>query len=335
MMMALAAFVISAVLTWRFTRPESFAYMVDSPNERSLHAHPTPRGGGIAIVMSLAVCVPLTVVGLDSAGMRLGWVIPGAVVLIAVAYLDDRGHVPPGWRLLTHLAAVACLVPAGLSPEVIHLPGVALTPPLPVLNMTLLVFAVWMVNLYNFMDGMDGFAGGMAVIGFATLALAGWRADALLYAQLCGLIAAAAAGFLLFNFPPARIFLGDVGSTSFGFLATAFLLWGDRGGILPLWAGILVFSPFIVDATMTLLRRAFRGERVWLAHKSHYYQRLVGLGWSHRRTVLAEYLAMTLCALCALAHDLIPVPMQWIMLAGWVVVYALLMRAISLWERAP
>jgi UDP-N-acetylmuramyl pentapeptide phosphotransferase/UDP-N-acetylglucosamine-1-phosphate transferase len=181
------------------------------------------------------------------------------------------------------------------------------------------------------MDGMDGFAGGMAVIGFSTLAWLG-RADPG-FATLCLIVAAASAGFLFHNFPPAKIFLGDTGSTTLGFLAAACSLWGSRVGLFPFWVALLVFSPFIVDATVTLLRRLLRGERIWEAHRTHYYQRLVLLGWGHRRTVLVEYALMLACAGSALLAVRLPPTGQAMMALGWVFIYSLLMRGVGWLER--
>ena len=190
-----------------------------------------------------------------------------------------------------------------------------------------------MIILYNFMDGMDGFAGGMAVIGFTTLAWLG-RAD-VGFSAFCLVVAASSAGFLLHNFPPAKIFLGDSGSTTLGFLAAACSLWGSQAGLFPFWTALLIFSPFIVDATVTLLRRLWHGEPVWKAHRSHYYQRLVLLGWGHRRTVLVEYALMLACAASALLAIQLPPADQTVLAGVWIVIYGLLMMAVAWLERRP
>ncbi|MCU0937253.1 MAG: hypothetical protein MUF66_14635 [Gammaproteobacteria bacterium] len=114
-----------------------------------------------------------------------------------------------------------------------------------------------------------------------------------------------------------------------GFLAAAFALWGSREGLFPLWVAVLVFSPFVVDATVTLLRRALAGERVWQAHRSHYYQRLVRLGWGHRKTVLAEYALMVACALSAVLAVRAGSVGQWTLIAGWTGLYVLLVAGVS------
>jgi UDP-N-acetylmuramyl pentapeptide phosphotransferase/UDP-N-acetylglucosamine-1-phosphate transferase len=255
----------------------------------------------------------------------------GLVPLGVVAVIDDWRGIRLQWRLLAHICVAAGLALAGFVPNPLELPGLA--GPLPgwLAILLTLLFTVWMINLYNFMDGMDGFAGGMALIGFSTLAWLG-RADES-FASICLIVAAASAGYLVHNFPPAKIFMGDTGSTSLGFLAAACSLWGSKSGLFPFWVAILVFSPFIADATVTLLRRVLNGEKFWEAHRTHYYQRLVLLGWGHRRTVLAEYALMLACAGSAvLAIHLSPVR-QAVLAVGWIAIYVLLMRGVGWLER--
>jgi UDP-N-acetylmuramyl pentapeptide phosphotransferase/UDP-N-acetylglucosamine-1-phosphate transferase len=169
------------------------------------------------------------------------------------------------------------------------------------LEMALLCLALaWLTNLYNFMDGSDGLAGGMALIGFGAYAIASAVTGHRPLLVFDVALAAAAAAFLWFNFSPARIFLGDVGSVPLGFLAGALGLVGWRDDLWPLWFPALVFAPFIADATVTLLRRLYRREKVWQAHREHYYQRLVRMGLGHRGTALLGYALMLVCAAAAL-----------------------------------
>src|SRR6266581_4530971 len=169
-----------------------------------------------------------------------------------------------------------------------------------------------------------------AAAGFAYGALLGigaWMSgdEALLIG--CAIVAAAGAAFLLFNFPPARLFMGDAGSVPIGFLTAALSLAGWRDGDWPLWFPAVVFSPFIVDATLTLLKWAGAGERIWEAHNKHYYQRLVRMGWSHRRTALAEYALMLACGTTALWALREPPTLQLGALIGLVALHA----ALALW----
>lgn len=187
-----------------------------------------------------------------------------------------------------------------------------------------LVGLVWMANLYNFMDGSDGLAGGMAVFGFSAFAVAAGLAGEAPLAWVCAGIAAAAAGFLCFNFHPARIFMGDVGSVPLGFLAGALGLVGCEAGAWPSWFPLLVFSPFIVDATVTLLQRARRGERVWQAHRTHYYQRMVQMGLGHRGTALSAYGLMLGVALSALGILRVGFSLQCGIITIWLFIYLIL-----------
>jgi UDP-N-acetylmuramyl pentapeptide phosphotransferase/UDP-N-acetylglucosamine-1-phosphate transferase len=198
--------------------------------------------------------------------------------------------------------------------------------------MLALVLALgWMTNLYNFMDGSNGLAGGQALFGFAAL---GWAAGDTPLAWTAWACVGAASGFLIFNFDPARVFMGDAGSIVLGFLAGALGLAGWQQGLWPLWFPLLAFSPFVVDATVTLLRRGLRGEKVWQAHREHYYQRLVRMGWSHRRTALAEYALMAAVALSALALRSAPPLMQIAGLVLWAVLFLLLMVQVDFrWRR--
>jgi UDP-N-acetylmuramyl pentapeptide phosphotransferase/UDP-N-acetylglucosamine-1-phosphate transferase len=209
------------------------------------------------------------------------------------------------------------------------LPGIAWKWP-PWLGIgVLLLFIIWMINLYNFMDGMDGFAGGMAVIGFGAYAIFGWIGGQPLFFIVSLVICAAAAGFLISNFPPAKIFLGDAGSASLGLLAAGLSLWGARDGLFPLWVALLIFSPFIADATVTLLRRLLKGEKVWEAHRSHCYQRLVQAGWGHRKTLLWEYSLMLACAATGLLVTHRSAETQLFALALWTGIYLFLFRAVK------
>jgi UDP-N-acetylmuramyl pentapeptide phosphotransferase/UDP-N-acetylglucosamine-1-phosphate transferase len=228
-----------------------------------------------------------------------------------------------------HFLVALLLVYGGYAIDALELPGLR-WPLAPWLGAAITcLYVVWLINLYNFMDGMDGFAGGMAVFGFGTFAVLGALGGAPLFAGASGVVAAAAGGYLLYNFPPARIFMGDAGSSLLGFLAAGLSLWASMAEIFPLWIAVLAFSPFIVDATVTLLRRLSRRERVWEAHKSHCYQRLVELGWGHRKTVLLEYVLMLLCSLSAVAGARLAPAHQWWLLAVWTIVYVILISLVQ------
>lgn len=329
----MVAFLVSVLLTWHFSRPKAIFYVLDEPNARSLHSRPIPVSGGIAILVGLTVSA-LLAYWYYIPTQEFIWICLSGLLIALISLIDDCRHVAALYRLIVHFVAAALLLwQSDFWLTRLVLPGFSWAW-LPFLQVSAsFLFVVWMVNLYNFMDGMDGFAGGMAVFGFSTLAVLGALAEHPFFMAINLIVASAAGGFLIFNFPPARIFMGDVGSSSLGFLAAAFSLWGSLEDIFPLWVALLLFSPFIVDATVTLLLRLLRGEKIWLAHKSHYYQRLVQIGWGHKRTVLWEYVLMAACSLSALVAPSLPVYSQWGLLVGWTVIYILLIYFVNRLEK--
>ncbi len=331
--MPLAAFALAGLASQALARsPRLLRGMIDEPNSRSLHAGVIPRSGGLAIIAGLAGAGLLALSLLPLTGVW-AWILAALVPVAAISLLDDLGGVRPSSRLAAHLVSAALLIAGGLGWSHLDLPGLTLNlGSLLTLFLTLLL-VVWMINLYNFMDGMDGLAGGMAVFGFGALAILGWHGGDLAYALICASIAAAAGGFLTANFPPARLFLGDLGSTSLGLLAAALSLLGSTLGIFPLWVAGLAFSPFILDATSTLLRRALMGERLWEPHRSHHYQRLVLAGWSHRRVMLRAWALMAACGASAVAAPGMMPGDQWLLLGGWACIYALIGYRVRLVER--
>ena len=327
------ALVVSMLLTGAFTHPGSRMHILDHPNERSLHTTPTPRTGGVAIVIGiLAGGIILFFVSGVGFARELRWLGGLAALIASVSYLDDRRHIPVGYRLTAHTVASVMLGIAGLTVGSLSLPGIAHAIPAWLAGILTVLFGVWVINLYNFMDGMDGFAGGMTVFGFGTLASLGWWGGDHNFAAVNLIIAGSAAGFLVFNFPAAKIFMGDTGSSTLGFLAAGMALWGNATGLVPLWISVLVFLPFIVDATVTLLRRLIRREKVWQAHKSHYYQRLVQAGWGHRKTVLVEYGLMVACAAGALTAYRATTVVQWAIITGAILLYVVFFRFVRATE---
>ena len=266
--------------------------LLDRPNERSSHVVPTPRGGGIAVIAAIAVGW----IG----GCAAGLVQPASLAIVAamiglagVSWLDDLHDLSPAVRLFTQFVAVGVGIWA--------LPGGAVfqgwLPPALDAAVAALLW-VWFVNLFNFMDGIDGIAGSeAAAIALGLVLLAGGGADIALPSAT---IAAAALGFLVWNWAPARIFLGDVGSVPLGYVL-GFLLYelALRGA----WQAALILPLyFLADATITLLRRLARGERVWKAHREHFYQRATQRGLGHDAVVArvaAADIALIGCAWAA------------------------------------
>lgn len=283
---------LASGLAWRIA--------TDVPNHRSLHVKPIPRVGGWGIV-------PVCVVAFLWHASQM-WLITVALLALAlVSQIDDRRGLPARIRFAAHFAAVVVLIVA--------YPAAAPWWQLAGIGFLML----WLINLYNFMDGSDGLAGGMAVFGFSAYAIAaltGEHASPAL-AVAGAAVAGASLGFLFLNFHPARLFLGDAGSIPLGFLAGALGYWGWRGGAWPVWFPAFVFSPFIADASVTLLRRLSRGEKFWQAHRDHYYQRMVRSGVSHARTAAWWYAVMLAGVALALWALRRPFEQQCAILAAW------------------
>jgi len=267
---------------------------IDIPNERSSHQRPTPRAGGLAFV----VAVPVVAVAASScSGIPTfpgeAALLLGGTLVAAVGLVDDRRGLPVRVRLVAYLAAAAILtLGAGWLDELQWPGGPGLVLGWLGLPLTILWIA-GLTNIYNFMDGIDGIAAAQAVVAAgAAASLALWVSDGGL-ALFAAVLSGAAAGFLLHNRPPARIFMGDVGSAFLGYTFAGLAVLSGRAAAAPvpfaLW--LVLLAPFLFDASLTLAVRVARGERWYEAHRQHLYQRLVRLGWSH--------LAVTTVYLCA------------------------------------
>lgn len=292
-----ALFLLALVCSWALTglarRAAQRAELLDHPNERSSHKVPTPRGGGIAFALTF-FAVPSLVLGLPFwATGPLAWpLLLGGGVVALVGLADDRWSLSPLWRLLVHgLASATALFAfqrAGLHP--LPLPGLP-----PAVGWAIAaLWLVWAINLYNFMDGIDGLAAWSAVFAAGTGGLLYLQGGATQLGTLALVLAGGVAGFLAWNRPPARIFMGDGGSGFLGFVLGLYALSGtalpgDRNPLVvgALW--LILLTVMVSDATVTLGRRLLRGERVWQAHRSHAYQHLAAR-WGHAWTTGAVIL---------------------------------------------
>ena len=320
----LGALVLPAFVAWlaieMLRRSRWAARLADHPNERSLHTAPTPRVGGLGVMIG---ALPVAALLADEPMLVM---LGCALALALVSFADDVRSLPIQVRLPAHFAAAAVTILAIASPGSKFMGQGGLG----AVEAALAILAiVWMTNLFNFMDGSDGLAGGMAAIGFGALAAAAAAAGQAPLAWACAAVASASLGFLLHNFPPARVFLGDAGSVPLGFLAGALGIHGALAGAWPPWFPLLVFSPFIVDATLTLVRRAMRGEPFWRAHRTHAYQRLVLAGWTRRALALRAYALMAAVAVSALVARAGAPEIRFGIILGWSVLYLVLLIAIE------
>jgi Fuc2NAc and GlcNAc transferase len=262
----------SWVLTGLLRRYALAKNLIDEPNERSSHSVPTPRGGGIAIVLTFLVGLVI-LWELSLLEDRLVLALTGAGLLVAIiGFMDDHGHIAARWRLLAHFSAAGWLLfwLGGLPPlfifgTVFDLGWAG--------HLLASVALVWLLNLYNFMDGIDGIAGiealSTTLVGALLMSLA---IDHQGMASLHMLISASVAGFLVWNFPPAKIFMGDAGSGFLGLMLAALVLYSAHIAPQMFWVLLILLGVFIVDATYTLIRRLLRGDKVYGAHRSHAYQ---------------------------------------------------------------
>ena len=304
MIAALVTLLIATILVYGKTGKQ----IQDVPNDRSLHTEPVPRIGGVALLAGILSAWALMILSLA------WWVVVPLVMLFAVSLLDDMRGLPVKQRLLAHtVAAVILVTGSGMLAQ-----GVALA-------LMVVVCVIWMTNLYNFMDGSDGLAGGMTFFGFTMYGLAALMHGDDTQAMLNFSIGAAALGFLYYNFHPAKVFMGDAGSIPLGFLAAAMGIWGWQQAHWPAWFPLLVFSPFIVDASVTLIKRTFRREKIHMAHREHYYQRLVRIGWGHRNTAVLGYVLMFAAGASAIWGLRQAEQFPWLLLLIWAGIYAVLM----------
>ena len=301
-----ACLAASALLTQRMRTLGRSHGLLDVPNERSSHTRPTPRGGGVAIVATSSACFALLAL-LQRIDTALFAALAGGLVVAGVGFLDDRRPVPALLRLAAHATAAAWAVAwfGGL-------PDLRVGAQVVSFGWTGYVLAtlgvIWAINLFNFMDGIDGIAASEAIfvaLGGAVLSLtmggsAGVAFAAVVFAAACG-------GFLPWNWPPARIFLGDVGSGYLGYVIVVLAMAATRDNPAALWVWLILGGAFFTDATVTLVRRAFRNERVHEAHRSHAYQWLARRWGSHVKvtlTVVTVNLAWLLP--CAVLATLLP-----------------------------
>lgn len=276
----LAALTASCLLTAAVRRYALRSDLLDRPNARSSHTVPTPRGGGVAIVVTfLAALAVLGALGRMPTDLALGLGAGGALIA-AIGFVDDRRGLPARWRFLGH--AVAGLWLAWQLGRLPPVPVFGATLPLGMFGEALaLIYVIWSTNLYNFMDGINGIASmqviTVAIAGALLSVLAGQPAA--LAAGL--LLACAVLGFMVWNFPRARIFMGDAGSGFLGFAMAALALWHGHRWPPLFWCWFILNGCFMVDATTTLVRRVRRGERFHEAHRAHAYQHASRLLGSH------------------------------------------------------
>jgi len=294
----------SAAGVWVTIRLARKGGVMDFPNERSSHSVPTPRMGGIAMVAAVVLSYTSWVflVSGEIFWVRAIWAVPlFALAMSGLGLWDDLSGLSPLFRFSVQIAgSVAILFVLAMKVPSFQLAGYSVHPAIWVPFAA--AWVVWMLNLYNFMDGIDGLAGGEAAVAasffflvFAHYGESGWAAANLF-------IAAASMGFLVHNWPPATVFMGDAGSVFLGGFFGMQTVAASLMTPIPFVVLVLPFSNFILDTTATLIRRIRRGEKWYNAHRSHFYQRMTDFGWSHARVTGMELVSAALSCLAAILY---------------------------------
>jgi Fuc2NAc and GlcNAc transferase len=296
------AFGASWLAVWILIRASVRLGLIDRPNHRSLHSLPVPRGGGAGFVAVFAVLLlPASQSLVNELPPQVWRVVIAGFFVAAVGLADDRF----GLAAVLRLAAQAFAAAVVAAPWIAALPANPSDETGPALVIFAILGIVAVTNFYNFMDGADGLAAGQAVLSLGvagTVALPGGLEGLVL---VCVLLAASVGGFLIHNWHPARIFMGDSGSTFLGFVfgsLAAGAVFEPALAAVPPFVWLCPLAPFLADTTITLVRRILRGERWYAAHRQHFYQRLIERGWSHRRVTGAYISAAAVLGVMSVTH---------------------------------
>lgn len=319
-----AAAVVSAVLTapvriWLLRRR-----LLDEPGERRSHSAPTPRGGGLAIVAALVLA------WLVWPGALTAWWQPmSAVIFMAlVGWVEDRHQLPAAWRFVSQLVVAAGLLLSVHGLHEVSVFGVAVAATW-LWSSLGVVAVIWLINLYNFMDGSDGMAASQGLWAGLVIAVLFALAGESSLAALALAAAGAWGGFLFWNRPPAGIFMGDVGSLALGAIVAGCAVLGEATGTISIWVSFMISSLFVVDATATLVARVAHGQRWYTPHRQHAYQRLLDLGWSHGQVLVLYLLTNVLVVLPVIAAAVRWPHLDTMLAAGLAVALALGWRIVQ------
>ena len=296
------ATIISFLLTWAIIGFSRRRKLLDLPNDRSSHRIPKPRLGGVAIVAAFYVTVAtLYAVGRDPfpAGRSAAGFLAGGGLLALMGIVDDIYHLDARLKLLLQVVAASLAVASGAVLGELRLPLIGVLELGWIAIPVTLLWIVAIINFYNFIDGLDGLAAGVGMIAAFFLVLIGTVSVSSPLAMVYLALAGSCLGFLRYNFPPARIFMGDTGSTFLGYSFAVLAVIGTGTGV-PVFVTVLLLAAVIGDAALTLVKRIVARERIFIPHRTHYYQRLTSVGFSHKQITLLEYLVTVLLGVSAL-----------------------------------
>lgn len=309
--MSISYFLIFFVLAFGFTYfMRAYALkknIIDNPNERSSHSVPTPRGGGVAVVCSYLLALAVLIYS-QQLTVHIGLTLMVAGFVIALlGFLDDHGHINSMLRLAIHfLVAIGVVISLGGFAEVTVFNGVPLGF---IANIIAVLFLVWLLNLYNFMDGINGIASVEAITTTVSMAILYYVLNTSLNSDLLWLLAACVFGFLLWNFPKAKIFMGDACSGFLGLTLGILALIALKENLALFCAWIICLGVFVVDATYTLIKRVLNGHKMYDAHRSHSYQ-ILSRKWGSHTPVTLTVAAINLFWLFPIAY--MAVMQQWV-----------------------
>jgi UDP-GlcNAc:undecaprenyl-phosphate/decaprenyl-phosphate GlcNAc-1-phosphate transferase len=277
-----------------------FQFLLDKPNHRSLHQTPIPRIGGTGIFLALLAATAFQAMFFSAMPSLLKTSLICYAFLFAVSFIDDVSSLPVFTRFGSHLSLVLIWIVLVALPYFRHSTSFEMM----TYSIILLIGIVWAMNLFNFMDGSDGLAGSMALIGFSSYLVLTLHQGNTNAAVVLVSIVGAVIGFLFFNWPKAKLFLGDAGSIPLGFMAAAVGVIGIAENWWGLFFPLQIFAMFWVDATFTLLRRIARGEQFWKGHNQHWYQKAIRSGNSHAKVLSIHLVCNILIAGISLTQQL-------------------------------
>lgn len=297
---SLILFLSSILFTAAFIRYAKKKKLLDIPNDRSSHSKLTPRGGGIVFISLWLLVFFLGAVIQFFTWQQILILFPGVIIVALVGYLDDHFSLKASYRAIAYFCAALLMIVAVRGVSQLHITNNLFITLSWFTNVIAIFMLVWSTNLFNFMDGIDGIA---AIEALFCLGIGGyffWIMGGISFAAITWSLAIAVGGFLVWNFPAAKLFMGDVGSASLGFIIMALALIGEKYFNIPILLWFIVYGVFIVDASLTLLRRMWAKEAWYKPHCSHAYQRLHQLGWSHAKIIRRIIAINTLLALLSL-----------------------------------
>jgi UDP-N-acetylmuramyl pentapeptide phosphotransferase/UDP-N-acetylglucosamine-1-phosphate transferase len=322
MLTLFTSFIISLVLVRIIKLICEKKCVYDVPNQRSSHVKPTPLMGGIGFVTCFLI-MALLVPSFSFSSVSQVFFLLSLFGISLLGLFDDIKGLPARFRFLAQIVCSSGIVFSGIQLSTLQFPGSTIS--LTFISVYLSVFfLVSTINIFNFMDGIDGYAGGVSLIGALSLAILAHSHSDSSFMMLMLLLAAVISGFLVWNFPKASIFMGDVGSTFLGLLFGAASIYVSQvyDGI-SIVVPIIIFSVFLMDASVTMLGRLCSGKKFWEAHREHFYQKLNRSGWSHRQIITLEFSHMIILCAIALRYSSLSEISQWLVICGVVLSFAL------------